>query len=84
MQFVACRFGPIDSRRYTYVNNGDPVEVGDFVKVADARNPDAGWKRVEVMAITDQAPAFECKPILIKITGEDTDEAIQRRAAASH
>lgn len=68
MQFVACRFRPEDSRTYTYVNEGAPVAVGDIVKVPDNRSD--GWKRVEVVSITDKAPNFACKAILGKVEDE--------------
>lgn len=62
-QFIKVRFGPLDGRRYTYVNLGEPVVVGDMVKVPEARSD--GWKRVEVMEIDVEEPtAFACKPIL--------------------
>lgn len=61
-QFVACKFRPEDSRTYTYTWDGEPLQPGDFVKVADARSD--GWKRVTVVSITDEAPTFACKPIL--------------------
>lgn len=80
-QFIKCRFRPLDTRTYTYANDGDPVAPGDFVKVADARSD--GWKRVEVVSVTDKAPPFACKPILGKITGEDTDAAILDAALGS-
>lgn len=64
-QFVACKFKSSDSRSYTYEWSGEPLAPGDFVKVADARSD--GWKRVEVVSISDQAPPFACKPILGKI-----------------
>lgn len=79
-QFIQCRFGPLDARRYTYLNDGDPVVVGDMVKVPDARDP-TSWKRVEVMAVDVAEPSFACKPILGKLTGEDTDQAILDRAS---
>lgn len=69
MQYVACKFRPTDTRSYTYENSGEPVAVGDMVKVADSRSD--GWKRVEVVEITDKAPPFACKPILGKIEPED-------------
>ena len=65
MQYLACRFGLMDQRRYTYHWDGEPCAVGDFVKVADARDSSA-WKRVEVMAIVDHVPNFVTKPILGK------------------
>lgn len=79
-QFVACKFRSGDSRTYTYHNDGDPVAVDDFVKVADARSD--GWKRVQVTAIVDE-PHFPTKPILGRITAEDTDSAILDRALGS-
>lgn len=72
-QFVTCKFRPTDTRTYTYVNDGDPVAPGDMVKVPD-RSGD-GWQRVEVVAIIDQAPPFECKPILGKIEPETEGDA---------
>ncbi len=69
MQYVACKFRPTDTRTYTYENDGEPVAVGDFVKVADNRSD--GWKRVEVVEISDTAPPFACKPILGKIDPEE-------------
>lgn len=80
-QFITCRFHSNDARRYTYLNEGDPVAPGDFVKVPDARGD--GWKRVEVMDVDVSQPSFACKAILGKVTGEDLDEAIQRRSAAA-
>lgn len=80
-QFVKCRFRPADTRLYTYINEGEPVAVGDWVKVPDSRSD--GWKRVEVMELTDEEPPFACKPILGKITGEDTDAAILAKSAGS-
>ncbi len=61
-QYVACRFRPTDTRTYTYVHDGEPLKPGDMVKVADARSD--GWKRVEVVSISDEAPPFACKPVL--------------------
>jgi hypothetical protein len=67
-QFVACKFQPADARQYTYVWDGEPLAEGDQVKVADARSD--GWKRVYVVSISDEAPPFECKPILGKVDPE--------------
>jgi hypothetical protein len=72
MQYVACKFHRVDHRTYTYHNEGDPVAIGDMVKVADSRSD--GWKRVEVVAIVDQAPPFPTKPILGKIEPEPPEE----------
>lgn len=68
-QFVACKFRSSDTRTYTYHNDGEPVAVGDVVKVADRDHPDS-WKRVEVAAIVDHAPSFPTKPILGKVEPE--------------
>ncbi|MBP6554652.1 MAG: hypothetical protein KA233_03130 [Novosphingobium sp.] len=82
-QFIKCKFRTNDSRAYTYRNDGDPVAVGDFVKVSDNRDPSA-WKRVQVTETDVEEPtAFECKPILGKVTGEDTDSAILDAALGS-
>jgi hypothetical protein len=54
--YVACKFRPEDSRSYTYTWDGDPLAIGDVVKVED-RSGD-GWKRVTVASITDQPPPF--------------------------
>lgn len=76
MQYVACKFRQSDTRTYTYSNDGDPVAVGDMVKVADNRSD--GWKRVEVVEITDKAPPFACKPILGKIEADDHSSNFDR------
>lgn len=65
MQYVACKFRSGDARSYTYHNDGEPVSVGDTVKVED-RDGD-GWKRVEVVSVSSQKPKFETKPILGKV-----------------
>lgn len=67
-QYVVCKFRREDRRTYTYHNDGEPVAVGDAVKVED-RSGD-GWKRVEVFAIADSEPPFATKPILGKIEPE--------------
>jgi len=82
MQYVACKFRPADTRTYTYEWDGEPLAPGDMVKVADNRDPTA-WKRVEVVTVGDEKPAFACKPILGKVTAEDTDSAILDRALGS-
>lgn len=61
-QFVKCQFNPWDQRSYTYINDGDPVALGDKVRVETKR----GETVVEVVGVTDEAPPFECKPILGK------------------
>lgn len=79
MQYVKCKFRPDDSRAYTYEWDGEPLAPGDMVKVADARDPDS-WKRVHVVEVGDERPPFACKPILGRVTGEDTDSAILDKA----
>jgi len=80
-QYVACKFRPTDYRSYTYAYDGDePLAPGDMVTVEDARSD--GWKRVEVVSISDEAPPFACKPILGKIDPEAEILAAQEAAAA--
>lgn len=71
-QYVACKFRPEDGRSYTYHNDGDPVVIGDEVKVADNRSD--GWKRVTVVALVDEAPPFATKPILGKVEPVPSDD----------
>lgn len=61
-QYIQVRFGPLDGRRYTYINPGFEVAEGDMVKMPDNRTD--GWKRVEVMALDVAEPNFPCKEIL--------------------
>lgn len=68
-RYVACKFRSTDNRSFTYHYDGEePLAVGDMVKVPDARSD--GWKRVEVVSISDDAPPFDTKPILGKIEPE--------------
>lgn len=71
MQYVACKFRPEDKRSYTYSNDGEPVAVGDEVKIAG--RGEEGWQRVYVVAVSDEKPPFEMKPILGKIEPEQPD-----------
>jgi hypothetical protein len=62
-QYVQIKLRPTDARRYTYHNDGDPVKVGDEVKVPDNRSDD--WKRVIVTGVYHDKPhGFETKAIL--------------------
>lgn len=61
MQYVACSFTK-GGRTYTYHNDGEPVKVGDEVKV-EGGGPD-GWKRVYVEGVSSSKPSFNTKPIL--------------------
>lgn len=69
-QFVACKFKGV-GRPYTYRNDGDPLAVGDLVKVA-SKTGDT-WIPIEVVMIMDDEPTFDCKPILGKIEPEQGD-----------
>ncbi|WP_375249507.1 hypothetical protein [Sphingomonas sp.] len=79
-QYVAVKFRIADSRTHTYVWDGEPLAEGDQVKVADARSD--GWKRVYVVSISDEAPPFECKPILGKVDPEPADALATTRPDA--
>ena len=77
VQFCACKFRPTDKRAYTYRNDGEPVAVGDIVKVEDKSGD--GWQKVEVAEILAAPPPFQCKPILGRYeppTGKELDEAL--------
>lgn len=67
-QFVIAKFRPEDSRAYTYLWDGEPLDIGAEVKVLDNRSD--GWKIVTVVGVTDEEPKFACKPILGKIEPE--------------
>ena len=69
-QFLACEFKP-GGRRYTYVNEGEPVAIGDLVKVATRGS-------IQVITVADVAieePPFECKPIIGKHIPEESENA---------
>ncbi len=70
MQYVAVKFRSTDSRTYTYHWDGEPLMAGDHVKVADNRSD--GWKRVEVVSVSDEKPSFATKPILGKVEPEQS------------
>lgn len=59
-QFVACAF-KAGGRPYTYQNDGEPVAIGDFVRVAGRNGAE---QRVEVVEILPEPPPFECKSII--------------------
>jgi len=59
-QYVSVKFREQDQRTYTYHNDGEPLAPGDTGKVDDPRG---GWKRVYVVAVSDQAPTFATKPV---------------------
>jgi uncharacterized protein YhfF len=61
-QLVAVQFNPWDQRSYTYHNDGEPVAVGDQVRVLTTK----GEKIVTVAALPQEQPTFETKPIVGK------------------
>jgi hypothetical protein len=58
-QFLAVEFKP-GGRRYTYANDGEPVAIGDLVKVETR----GAIQVVPVAEIVIEEPPFACKPIL--------------------
>lgn len=70
-QYVACKFRPDDRRSYTYHFDGEPLSVGDEVKIAG--RGDEGWQRVYVVAVNNEQPPFDTKPIIEKIQPEQAD-----------
>jgi len=77
-QYIGVRFRP-RGQLYTYHNDGDPVAVGDRVKI----NGRDGWQSLEVATVSDQAPRFETKPILgpapldtEKLSGKAADRVV--------
>lgn len=73
-QFVAVKFRVEDSRTYTYAWDGEPLHDGDVARVED-RSGD-GWKKVFVVSTTDEAPPFQCKPILGRYVEEPEDPQV--------
>lgn len=73
-QYVACKFRPTDTRTYTYHWDGEPLIVGENVKVADARSD--GWKHVYVVEVSDVPPPFATKPILGRIATESQPDPL--------
>lgn len=79
-QFIAVKFRPNDAKSFTYHNDGDPVRVGDQVKVPAFRGD--GWNAVTVTAIDVPKPtAFETKAILGVVDGAARDAAILSKEA---
>ena len=83
-QFIACKFRENDTRTYTYRNDGEPVLPGDIVVTTDRRGD--GLQKLFVVGILDEAPPFECKPILgLNVAteldlGDDNDFLMPRAA----
>lgn len=73
-QYVLCKFRIADTRTFTYLNDGAPVEPGDQVKVPDKSGE--GWKRVYVADVSDTPPADLPKGVALKaIIGKIEPEA---------
>lgn len=66
-QYVAVEFNK-GGRTYTYHNDGEPVQVGDKVKV-EVRNE--GWKTVTVTEILPAKPKFETRAVVGKVVEEE-------------
>jgi len=64
-QYVAVRFTPNARRTYTYHNDGEPVAIGDRVRIDGPE----GFQTVEVVALPDR-PNFATKPISDKAPEE--------------
>lgn len=67
-QYVKVRFNEWSKKTYTYHWDGEPLVVGDQVKVPDPQWD--GWKRVEVVSLADQPQTFATKAILGKAEQE--------------
>lgn len=80
-QFVSVKFRPGDTRSFTYVNDGDPVAIGDEVKVPD-RHGD-GWNRVTVCDLPPGPPNNFPVEKLKAILGRVEPEAPKPAAAAT-
>lgn len=62
MKYVKCKFRETDTRTYTYTWAGaDTLTPGDKVQVAAPR--EERLITIIVVAVTDTAPPFKCKPI---------------------
>lgn len=71
-QFANCRFivnGKAGGRHYLYHFDGEPLNVGDVVKLPDKDDPEA-WQRGEVMRVSNRPPPFPTKAILGIVPGE--------------
>ena len=69
-QYVDVKFRVEDTRTYTYAWDGEPLNEGDAVRVEDRSGE--GWKKVFVVSTTDEAPPFQCKPILGRYVGDES------------
>lgn len=67
-QYVAAQFRG-KGMAYTYHNDGEPVRVGDEIKVPAGRGE--GWSRATVVDLPFDAPKFPTKEILGLLTDAD-------------
>jgi hypothetical protein len=73
-QYVVCKFRPGDTQTYTYHNDGEPVAVGDTVKVPGAE----GWSRAKVVRLDRIIPSFPTKPIEGRLDEQSTPPAFPK------
>lgn len=71
-QFVDVKFRKGDAKSWCYHNDGEPVAVGDIVKVPTRFG--SGWQRAEVVALSISQPPFATKEILGKIAPESSND----------
>lgn len=64
-QYVSVRYKSSGTRAYTFHNDGEPLAIGDKVKVPDARGGTEPVT-VEVVDIWDRVPEFKTKGIIGK------------------
>jgi hypothetical protein len=70
-QFIAVKFNEWSKRTYTYHHDGEPIAVGDEVKVSSFDGD--GWQRVKVVALVHEEPDFPTKPIIGRIDPDQPD-----------
>jgi hypothetical protein len=68
-QFIAVQFKVGPGRAYTYHNDGEPVAIGDIVRVTTRTGAE---QSATVVGLEDDAPPFETKPIVGKYETEET------------
>lgn len=65
MQYIQATFRRGDARSYTYANPGEPLAIGDAIKVPDKSGE--GWKIVYVSEVGIEKPTkYECKSVIGK------------------
>lgn len=67
MQYVEVKFRPWDKRAYTYHWDGEPLNIGQTVRV-ETRD---GWQAVEVVGVSEVKPPFPTKPISLEPPAQD-------------